>query len=54
MDLGRIISKEVPITPHYFTPQVMPHVGSLKGPIARELPDVGMESFNIWQWEWLY
>ncbi len=54
VELERIINAEVPIIPHYFTPQVMPHVAALKGPIARELPDSGIESFNIWQWEWLF
>ncbi len=43
-----------PVIPHYFTLQVMPHVAALKGPVARELPDAGIESFNIWQWEWQY
>jgi peptide/nickel transport system substrate-binding protein len=52
VELERILSEQVPIIPHYFTPQVMPHVAALKGPIAREVPDAGLESFNIWQWEW--
>lgn len=52
VELERVLSEQVPIVPHYFTPQVMPHVRALTGPIARELPDAGLESFNIWQWEW--
>jgi peptide/nickel transport system substrate-binding protein len=52
VELERILSEQVPIVPHYFTPQVMPHVAALKGPIAREVPDSGLESWNIWQWEW--
>jgi peptide/nickel transport system substrate-binding protein len=54
VEMERLLNEEVPIIPHYFTPQVMPHVAALKGPIAREVPDSGLESFNIWQWEWQF
>jgi hypothetical protein len=47
-----MLSEQVPFIPHYFTPQVMPHIASLKGPVAREVPEAGPESWNIWQWEW--
>jgi peptide/nickel transport system substrate-binding protein len=53
VELERVLSDQVPIVPHYFTPQVMAHVATLKGPVERELPDAGLESFNIWQWEWV-
>ena len=39
-------------TRQVITPQVMPHTAALKGPTAREVPDSGSESWNIWQWEW--
>jgi ABC-type oligopeptide transport system substrate-binding subunit len=52
VELERMLSEQVPFIPHYFTPQVMPHIASLKGPVAREVPEAGPESWNIWQWEW--
>jgi len=51
-EMQRLLTDQMPLIPHFFTPQITPHVGSLKGPMTRDVPDGVLESFNIYQWEW--
>jgi peptide/nickel transport system substrate-binding protein len=49
--MEHILSDQLPMIPHYYTPIVTAHVAALTGPTARTSRDA-VEVVHLWKWEW--
>lgn len=49
--MEKIISEQVPTVPHYYTPRMLVHVPTLRGPVGRSAPDA-MELVHVQAWDW--
>ncbi len=51
-ELERIFTEELPAIPHWFSPNVTAHVATLKGPVARVMPETTSGTLRVHEWEW--
>jgi peptide/nickel transport system substrate-binding protein len=51
-ELERIFTEELPSIPHWFSPNVTAHVATLKGPVARVMPETTAGTLRVHEWEW--
>jgi len=49
----RILTSELPAIPAWYEPGVTAHLRALKGPVARQTPDVGPAFMKPHLWEWI-